>query len=377
MTESMKLFSFVSKSAKQQDYFLVACFGLLVMFGLIMLASASAGLGKADFNDSYYYLRHQIYYGLSLGVIGFLLASKVYYGFYKSRLFSVGFLIFTCVLLALVFSPLGLSAGGATRWLNLGPFSFQPAELLKLSLVIYLASWLCRKDSRQKTLVSGLVPLLVVLAIVSALLIFQHSTSPVAILLAVALIMYFISGARLRYLACIVLVGVVAISLLVMITPYRVTRVLNFLNPEADPSGSGYHLIQSKTAIGAGKIMGVGYGQSTVKNYLPEPIGDSIFAIIGEELGFLGSIALVGLFAFLVIRIFLVAQKTSDPFGRLLLVGFGSIIGIQAVVNIGAMSGVLPLTGTPLPFISYGGTNLAVFMTMMGVVVNISKYSAK
>lgn len=363
--------------ARKQDYFLLVCFGLLVIFGLVMLASASANLGKIDFNDSYYYLRHQIYFGLSLGLVGFFAASRIYYGLYKNPVFSVLFLIGTCILLALVFSPLGFSANGATRWLDLGPFSFQPAELLKLSLIIYLASWLARKDSRQKTIVAGLLPFVAVLSLVSVLLVFQHSTSPVVILMAVALVMYFISGARLRYLLGIVLAGVVALGMIVMITPYRVERVLTFLNPEADPSGAGYHIIQAKTAIGAGGVSGVGYGQSTVKNYLPEPIGDSIFAVIGEELGFVGSAVLIALFAFLVIRIFLIAQRTPDPFGRLLLIGFGSIIGVQAVVNIGAMSGVLPLTGTPLPFISYGGTSLAIFMTMMGVVLNVSKYSSK
>ena len=266
---------------------------------------------------------------------------------------------------------------GASRWLDLGPFSFQPAELLKLSLVIYLASWLSRKDARQKSFVSGLLPFAAVLCLISVLLVAQHSTSPVVILVVVSLVMYFISGARLGYLAGIVLAGAVGLGMIVMVSPYRFERVLTFLNPEADSQGSGFHIIQAKTAIGAGGVAGVGYGQSTVKNYLPEPIGDSIFAVIGEELGFAGSAVLIGLFAFLVIRIFLIAQYISDPFGRLLLVGFGSIIGIQAVVNIGAMSGVLPLTGTPLPFISYGGTNLAVFMTMMGVVINISKYSSK
>lgn len=365
------------EAGKRPDYLILSCFGLLVLFGLVMLASASTNLGKAQFDDSYYFLKHQIYYGLSLGIIGFFIASKLNYGVYKNRAFSVGFLVASCILLGLVFSPLGITAGGATRWLDLGPFSFQPAELLKLSLVIYLASWLSRKDMRQKNITQGLVPFATVLCLVSALLVIQRSTSPVAILLMAALVMYFISGAKLRYLFGIILAGIVTITMIVAITPYRVQRVLTFLNPEADPMASGFHLIQAKTAIGAGGLTGVGYGQSTVKYSLPEPIGDSIFAVIGEEFGFAGSVMLLGLFAFLVIRIFLLAKKTSDPFGRLLLIGFGSIIGIQAIVNIGAMSGVLPLTGTPLPFISYGGTNLAVFMTMMGIVVNISKYASK
>lgn len=368
---------FQAKHAKKPDYFLISCFGLLLLFGLVMLASASASLGKAGYNDTYYYLKHQIFYGISLGIVGFFLASQIYYGAYKNRVFSVAFLLLTCGLLLLVFTPLGLKAGGATRWLNFGPLSFQPAELLKLSLVMYLASWLSRKDLRQKDIVSGLIPFLVVLCAVSVLLVLQHSTSPVAILLLVAIIMYFMSGAKIRYLAAIIGAAALALALVVLITPYRAQRVLTFLNPEADPTATGFQALQAKTAIGAGGLTGVGYGQSTVKNHLPEPIGDSIFAVIGEELGFVGVAVLIGLFAFLVIRMFILARASSDPFGKLLLIGFGSVIGIQTIVNIGAMSGVLPLTGTPLPFISYGGTNLAVFMTMMGIVVNISKYSSR
>ncbi len=362
---------------RKPDYLILSCAGLLVLLGLVMLASASSNIGKVQFNDPSYYLKHQLYYGISLGIIGFLITSKLNYSIYKNRIISVGFLLFTCILLVLVFSPLGLKAGGASRWLALGPFSFQPAELLKLSLVIYLASWLSQKDIRQRLVLQGVLPFVTVLSVIAGLLIFQHSTSPVAILLLVALIMYFISGARLAYLFGIVVAGAVAIALLVMITPYRAQRVMTFLNPEADPTASGYQAMQAKTAIGAGGFIGVGYGASTVKYHLPEPAGDSIFAVIGEEFGFIGSIFLLGLFACLVIRILLVAQKTADPFGRLLLVGFGSIIVVQTAVNIGAMSGVLPLTGTPLPFISYGGTNLAVFMTMMGIVVNVSKYSSR
>lgn len=358
---------------QQPDYLVLSCALLLILFGLVMIASASSNLGKTQFNDSYYYLKHQIYYGLSLGIVGFFVASKINYSFYKTRIFSVGFLVFSCILLVLVFTPLGLTSGGATRWLDLGPFSFQPAELLKLSLVIYLASWLSKKDMRQKNIVQGLVPFAAVLSVVSALLILQHSTSPVAILLLVALIMYFISGAKLKYLGGIIIAALVATVLIVIVSPYRAQRVMTFLNPEANPTSSGYHLIQAKTAIGAGGLTGAGYGQSTVKYNLPEPTGDSIFAVIGEEFGFIGALVLLGLFAFLVIKIFLIARATADPFGRLLLIGFGSIIGIQTFVNIGAMTGVIPLTGTPLPFISYGGTNLAVFMTMMGIVANISK----
>ncbi len=357
------------------DYLIIGCFTLLLIFGFVMLASASSNLGKLDFDDSSYYLKHQLIFGFLPGLIGFFIASRLNYRFFQKPAVSVIFLVITIMLLGLVFSPLGFSAKGASRWLELGPLTFQPAELLKLSLIIYLASWLSRKEQRNTTMWQGLLPFTIVLAVISAFLIFQNSTSPVAILLAVSLILYFISGAKWRYLAGIIGAGAIALALVVMITPYRFERITSFLNPEADPGNTGFHLLQAKTAIGAGGLMGVGYGQSSVKYRLPEPMGDSIFAVIGEELGFIGVTVLVGLFAFLVIRIFMLARGFPDKFGQLLLIGFGSIIALQTIVNIGAMSGLLPLTGTPLPFISYGGTQLAVFMTMLGIVANISKYS--
>lgn len=368
---------FSQKRAHQPDYVITVLFALLVVFGLIMLASASSHLGATQLNDSYYYLKHQMYYGLSLGLVGFLLASKVYFGFYNNRIFGIAFLALTLILVLLVFTPLGVTVKGATRWIEFGGFSFQPAELLKLSLIMYLASWLAFKDHRQKAFKAGFLPFAVILTVVSGILILQRSTSPVVMLIAVALVMYFVSGAQLRYLVGIICAGAISLALIVMVTPYRAQRVFNYLNPDADATGGGYHLLQAQNAIGAGGVTGVGYGQSFVKERLPEPIGDSIFAVIGEELGFIGSALVVLLFLSLVIRLYVLGYRTTDPFGRLLLVGFGSIIGVQALVNIGAMTGVLPLTGTPLPFISYGGTALAIFMTMAGICVNVSKYTSE
>ena len=366
---------FSSKKSHQSDYLVTVLFALLVVCGLVILASASSQLGASQFGDSYYFLKHQIYYGLSFGIIGFLIAARINYGAYNNRVFGITFLVLTLILVLLVFTPAGITAKGATRWLALGQFSFQPAEFLKLSLIMYLASWLAFKDHRQRALKTGFLPFAAVLTLVSGILILQHSTSPVVMLIAVALVMYFVSGAKLSYLFGIVFAGLVSLALIVAITPYRAQRVLTYLNPESDAMGGGYQSLQAKTAIGAGGLTGVGYGQSTVKHRLPEPAGDSIFAVAGEEFGFIGATVLVLLFAFLIIRMYVLAQRTNDPFGRLLLIGFATIIGVQTFVNMGAMTGFLPLTGTPLPFISYGGTNLAVFMTMLGIAVNISKYT--
>ncbi len=366
-----------NRRAGAPDYLITTIVTLLVVVGLVILASASSGVASAQFGDSYFYLKKQIFSGLLVGLVGFYCASRMYYGAFNNRVFSVVFLGVTLLLVCLVFTPLGFTAKGATRWVDVGFMTFQPAEFLKLSLVLYLASWLAFKDQRRRTFREGFLPFAIVLAVVSGILFVQRSTSPVVILIAVALTMYFVSGARLRYLFGIIGVGVVAIGLIIAVTPYRAQRVLTYLHPEADATGAGYHTLQAKTAIGAGGVTGVGYGQSVVKQRLPEPIGDSIFAVAGEEFGFVGTSIIVLLFATLVLRMYVLAHRMHDPFGRLLLIGFGSLIAIQALINMSAMTGTLPLTGTPLPFISYGGTALAIFMTMMGVVVNVSRYTSK
>lgn len=350
------------------------CLGFLVIFGLVALTSASSHIGQNKFGDSFYYLKHQIFYGLSVGALGFLVAYKIYYRKYQKL--ALFFLILSIAALVLVFTPLGLKAGGAERWVKLGPIAFQPAEFLKISFIMYLAAWLAGQGERYKSFYKGFIPFFVVLALIAGLLFKQPATTTVVIIIASSLLVYFISGARLRYIFSMGVVGVLAIGMLVYLTPYRWQRIINFINPEASPLGGGYHINQALIAIGSGGIAGVGFGQSTTKiQYLPEPIGDSIFAVIAEELGFVGSISLITIFAILILKTLFLARKTKDKFGKFLLVGFGSLIGLQVFVNIAAISGIIPLTGVPLPFISYGGTALAVFMTMGGIIVNISKYS--
>lgn len=361
------------KDAGRPDYLIVFCIAFLVIFGLVILASASSHLGKIKFNDSYYYLKHQLLFGFLVGLIGFVVGSKVYYRHHEKL--AIFLLILSIAFLALVFTPLGLQAGGADRWLKIGPISFQPSELLKLTFIIYLAAWLGNKFERRKDFWRGFVPFLVVCAVISILLLKQPTTGTVGILMATALIVYFASGAKMLYIFVTVLVGLVASAAVIYTTPYRLDRVVNFLNPETSPQGGGYHISQARIAIGSGGLWGVGYGQSTTKiKYLPEPMGDSVFAVIGEELGFVGSVSLMGAFILLVVRTLLLVRKAPDRFAKLLLVGFASLIAIQTFVNVGAISGLLPITGTPLPFISYGGTALAVFMTMGGIIVNVSKY---
>ncbi len=312
------------KKGHGPDYFLIAVVFLLTIFGLAMLSSASSDLGKSKFNDSYYFIRHQIYFGLSLGIAGFLIAMKLNYQAYKKIAFVL--LIIGIIFLALVFTKFGLNVRNTSRSVRLGPLS--------------------------------------------------SATSTVVILMGAGLVVYFLSGASWKYPLIIMGAGALILALVIYATPYRRARVLGFLNKNSDSQGINYHLDQALIAIGAGRVWGVGYGQSTSKlNYLPTPMDDSIFAVTGEELGFVGSAGLIALFAMLTFRLFWLAKETRDKFGRLLLIGFGTIIAFQSIVNISAISGVLPLTGVPLPFVSYGGTALAIFLTMSGIAVNISKYT--
>ncbi|MBI2888872.1 MAG: cell division protein FtsW [Candidatus Liptonbacteria bacterium] len=363
-----------SKGAHRPDYFLMALVLVITVFGFIMLASASSELGKIHYNDSYYYVRHQLLYGLSFGIAGFLLASFVRYGLYRAL--ALPMLIFTILLLLLVFTPLGIEANNATRWLHLGPIRFQPAELLKLTLILYLAAWLSRPNmQRSSSLLKGLLPFLVVLGIVGALLVRQPATSTVLILFGTGMVLYFLSGAKFRYIAGTMLLILVSIGLIIYATPYRRERIMGFLQPGQHQETKNFQVSQSLIAIGAGGFTGAGYGRSLIKSTLPASVDDSIFAVIGEELGFAGSASLVALFAALVFRFFWLARRAPDLFGRLMLAGFGTVIALQSLVNMGAISGILPLTGVPLPFISYGGTALAVFLTMTGVAANVSKYT--
>lgn len=364
------------KKGHAPDYAFLFALGLLLIFGLIMLSSASSDLGKMKFDDTYYYLTHQIYYGLSLGVIGFLAGYFIPYK--KWQAIAVPLLAVSIFALLIVFTPLGMRSGGASRWINLGPFSVQPAEILKLTFIIYLSAWLSgKRKNRTTSFFEGFLPFLIISAIIAVLVVLQPATTTIFILLAASMIVYFINGARIRYIAGMVLLGVLLLAILVAVTPYRLQRVVNFINGDnTDVLSSGYHRNQALIAIGSGGLTGVGYGQSTSKyRFLPEPIGDSIFAVIAEELGFIAATFLIALYIFIFMRGLAIARGCRDQFGKLVVMGFISIIAIQTFINIGAISGLLPLTGVPLPFISYGGTALAIFMTMSGIIVNISKYS--
>jgi cell division protein FtsW len=346
---------------------------MLVLLGLVMLGSASANLGINRAGDSYYFLKHQLLYGLLPGIIGLLICSKIYYGIYERLALPI--LIGSIGLLLLLFTPLGVTSGGALRWLAIGPIMFQPAELVKMGIIIYFAAWLAGAKERQESAIKGLLPFLCIMIILGGILLKQSSTSFFALLLLIACAIYFASGVRGTYIVGLLLLAIMGLAVVSYATPYRWTRIMTYLHPENNGETSGYHINQALNAIGSGGLTGVGLGQSTTKiRYLPEPMTDSLFAIIGEELGFIGSMLVIILFGTLVVRILLIAGKTTNRFGKLMLVGIGSLFGLQVFVHIGAISGLLPLTGVPLPFMSYGGTALATQLTATGILINIANH---
>ncbi|MEK7074022.1 MAG: putative peptidoglycan glycosyltransferase FtsW, partial [Patescibacteria group bacterium] len=293
--------------------------------------------------------------------------SKLPYGIF--RRFAVPLLIGTLALLLAVFIPgFGVRALGAHRWLNFGIFIVQPAELAKLTMVIYLAAWFSTKERGR------LLAFLLLIGMVAGLVVIEPDLGTAVTILGTALALYFVSGAPVMHFAALIPVLLAAVGGLAVAQPYRLRRVLTFLNPDADPLGSSYQIRQVLLALGSGGLFGVGLGKSRQKyEYLPEANTDSIFAILGEETGFVGTTIVVLLFLFLVWRCFKIARRIDEPFGKMLVLGIGSWIGIQTFINIGSMVAVLPLTGVPLPLISYGGSNLVITLGALGIVYNVSK----
>lgn len=348
----------------------------LIIFGLIMIASAGVVYSQTRFGDGYYFFKHQLFYGVLPGLFILYLFQKIDYHYWK----KVGVLMFaiSLALLVLVFIPgIGTQIYGANRWIQLGPFSFQPSEMMKLSIILYLASWLESKGwVRIRDFFEGFLPFLAVILLVGFLIIKQPDVGTMGIIVLTSMIIFFIAGARISHILSLFIAAFLGMLMLIKLAPYRMNRLLVFFEPQTDVKGIGYQINQALLAIGSGGIFGLGLGHSRQKfNYLPEPVGDSIFAIIGEELGMIGAVSLVLLFVFLAVRGFKIAKNAPDNFGKLAAGGITFWVVTQAFINIAAISGIIPLTGVPLPFISYGGTSLVFLMAGMGILLNISKQS--
>ncbi len=347
----------------------------LFVGGLLILISASMVVAHNNLGSATAYGLRQLLYGGGAGLVGLLITSRVPYR--RWRVLSLPLLLITFGLLALVFVPqLSISVGGATRWLKIGPISFQPSELLKPVFIMYLASWL---DARRREVASvsyGMIPFALMMSVIGVFLAMQPDLGTLFVIVITAGLLYFLGGGKTSQVITLFLLGATAFYLLIQIAPYRLARIMVFLNPSLDPQGAGYQITQAAIAIGSGGFWGLGFGRGVQKyQYLPEPMGDSIFAVLGEEMGFVGVIALIGLFSFFFLSALRVAKRAPDVFGRLLASGISIGIMTQAFVNMAAISGLLPLTGIPLPFVSYGGTSLAVTLASVGILMNISRHT--
>ena len=357
-----------SKNTQKADFILLFTVFILTIFGLIMVYNASIVEASQNFADRFYYLRYQGAYFI-LGWIGLILAGHIDYHVYK-KIIRYLFIV-NIILLIMVFIP-GISPKiyGARRWIDLGPITFQPTEPFKTILVVYLATWLEHKRT--------VIQFFALLVVVVGLVMLQPDLGTSIVLVASSFLVYYISGAPVVKFALSTMAAMLTGLLLILASPYRRQRLLTFIDSKADPQGTSYHIQQILIALGSGGIFGLGIGQSKQKyQYLPEATSDSIFAIIGEEVGFVGATILICFYMVIIWKGFQIAQRAPDMFGRLLATGITGWIGIQVFVNLSSMVSLAPLTGIPLPLMSYGGTSLVVTLVSIGILLNISKQRVK
>lgn len=359
------------KSSRVDKPFLVSVL-ILALGGFFIFTSASLGLLARD-GAVFSSIALNQALGLALGLIAFFITSKINYKFWRKNAFYL--FLFAIIINLLLFIPgLGFNHGGATRWLDLGTFSFQPSELLKIGFIIYFAAWLSGVKEKIETFKYGLVPFLLIIGVLALLLLAQSDTDTLAVIFLTGLGMLIAGGARARDIIILGLISILAFAMVVATRPYIMDRIKTFLNPKDDPQGSSYQIQQSLIAIGSGEVLGRGFGQSVQKfSYLPEPIGDSIFAVAAEEFGFVGCLAIILLFLFFGFRGLKIGGKTPDVFGKMLTVGIVVLVLTESFMNIAAMLGLIPLSGMPLLFVSHGGTALLIVLAEVGIILNISK----
>ncbi len=357
------------------DRILLFVIFILIGLGLIILSSASTEISRERFGKPYYYFVHQLIYGVGIGLIMFFVVQRIPYTFWKKLALPI--LGISIIALILVFVPgLGFGYSGAKRWIDLKIFPLQPSELVKLGFIIYLAAWLENRNVEIKKVSKSTFPFLIIMGLIAMLIIKQPDIGTLGVIVLIGIAVFFVGGAKIGHIFLIMLSGLALLFTLIKIAPYRMNRLLVFLNPNLEPLGIGYQLKQALIAIGSGGIFGVGLAHSRQKfNYLPSPASDSIFAIAAEELGFIGATVLITLFLLLTIRGFKIAKNAPDRFSQLTAMGIAFWFLIQAFINIGAMSGLIPLTGITLPFISYGASSMIISLISAGILINISKYT--
>lgn len=368
---------------KPVDFIMLVTVLLLLASGIVMVLSASSPTALAEDGDSYSYVKKQAKFAV-MGIIAMIIISNIDYKRYK-KYYKIIYLA-TLVLLALV-PIIGYEVGGAKRWINVANlFSLQPSEIAKIGMIVFFAAYLAKKGDDIKKLTKGFIePLLLLIPIIIILIIFQTHLSATIVIVGIVAIMMLIAGTRLRYFLTIGMsllaaaaAGLFALAKFADIGAFRLRRLTSFLDPWADPTDTGWQAIQNLYAIGSGGLFGVGLGDSKQKYlYISEPHNDCIFAVLAEELGFIGCAIVIILFGVLIWRGVLTAIKAPDLFGTLIATGITALIAIQVIINIGVVTSLLPVTGMPLPFFSYGGTSLLILLCSIGVLLNISRQSEK
>ena len=351
---------------KRIDLILLGSVIFLTIFGLFMIYDASSFVAFRDFGDKYTYVKDQIVW-IVLGLFALIFfANFNYHRFYN---LALPLLLVSIVLLVMVFIPgFGLKLLGAKRWIDFGLFTLQPSEVVKLTLSIYLSAWLSSKEKGR------IGAFLLLLSMILGLVMLEPDMGTAAIILVLSVALYFLSGANVIHLLVTLPIMFLAGVVLIILEPYRAARVATFLNFNQDINASSYHVRQILIALGSGGLMGVGLGNSLQKYaYLPENATDSIFAIIAEELGFIGGVGIIGVFLLIIFRGFNISKNARDMFGKLLAAGITTFLAAQVFINLAAQTALLPLTGIPLPFISHGGTALIINLTSVGILLNIRK----
>jgi cell division protein FtsW len=349
----------------------------LLILGLVMILSASSVTSFATYGSSFRYFQKQLIWAV-LGVVAFLAFSRFDY----KKLRGVGYIsvVVTALLLLAVLIPgVGITAGGSSRWLGFGALSFQPSEIAKLTLVLFAAEVFSRKDERTlKEFLHAMIPVVPVAGFLALLIMLQPDLGTTVLVGFIAIGVMFVAGTPLVYLVPVMGAGTGLAAGVAMLKPYMRARLLVFMHPWADPLGKGYQTIQSLIAMGSGGWLGVGLGASRQKwAYVPNAHTDFIYAILGEEMGLLGTVAVLGMFAFLAYLGIKVARRAPDRFGMLVASGITVWISLQALINMGAVSGALPVTGVPLPLVSFGGSSLVITLVAMGILTNIATQSRR
>ena len=359
------------QKVKSRNIVLIALVAFLCLFGLVMIYSASSYSSESQFGDDFHFVKKQIF-GILLGVVFFIIASRFdYHKFYKLRYYILGL---SAILLVLVFVPgIGISANGARRWIGFGGFNLQSSEVAKFGFVIFASCYLSKNYKKTKTF-KGVLPVLLAGGLICLLVILEPNMSVTMCIGMVMVIMLFIGGMSLKHFLILAIPAFALVVLLIVIEPYRLDRLMAFINPWANPKEEGYQLIQSLYSLGAGGLFGVGLFNSRQKYlFLPFAESDFIFAIICEELGFIGAILVIMVYVAIIAIGIKIALNAGDRLGTYIASGITAVIAVQLLINIAVVTGSIPPTGIPMPFISAGGTSLSVFMGAIGVLVNVGK----